>query len=177
MKNKEYINYEIKKCLIEGKENEIKVGELLVQQCGGNYVISTFQEDIKKHIDIWWDSPKKGKVGIDIKGLRKNKRQDSLTDETIQWIEIKNTQGKDGWVFGEMDYIAFMTNNEVLFVKPKDIQTLVLKNTIGKELVHVNKDLLFYQPYQRKDRKDIIIKVPTDDLRKITHFTILQTNE
>lgn len=172
MKNKEYINYEIKKCLKEGKENEIKVGNLLVEQCGGTYELSTFIEDFKKHIDIWWDSPKKGKIGIDVKGLRKNNRRDKYPDDSIQWVEIKNTQGKDGWIFGEMDYIAFMTNTDVLFIKPVSIQSLILKNIIGKELVYVNKDIPFYQPYQRKDRKDIIVKVPTEDLRIITHFKI-----
>lgn len=172
MKNKEYVNNQIKKCLKEGKENEIKVGELLIHHCGGTYNLSSFIDDIKKHIDIWWNSPKRGLIGIDVKGLRKNNRQDTYVDDSIQWIEIKNTQGRDGWIFGKMDYVAFMTNTEVLFIKPLNIQTLILKNIVGKELVYVNKDLPFYQPYQRKDRKDIIVKIPTEDLRKITHFKI-----
>lgn len=74
MKNKDYINNEIKKCLIEGKKDELKVGEALTQQCGGNFELSTMYEDIHKHIDIWWYSPKKGRIGIDVKGIRKNKR-------------------------------------------------------------------------------------------------------
>lgn len=177
MKNSIGLNNEIKKCIDKGKEDEKLVGELLIQQCGGEYKIANIQEDTKKHIDIWWYSPQKGKIGIDVKGLRKNNRSDSKTDDTINWLEIKNIQGDKGWIFGDMDYIAFLTNNEVLFVKPHKIYGLLLQNTIGKNLVYENNNLEFYQPYQRYKRKDIIVKIPTEDLRKITHFKLLYNGQ
>lgn len=172
MKNSSYINKEIEKCLAKGKEDEKLVGKLLTQQCGGDYEIATFSEDVHKHIDLWWYSPKKGKIGIDVKGIRKHHRRDDKTDDSINWVEIKNTQGNDGWVFGDMDYIAFITNKEVLFIKPNKIHGLILKNIVGKNILYENKSLGFYHPYQRKDRKDIIIKIPTNDLRTITHFKL-----
>lgn len=172
MKNDKCLNSEINRCLKEGKKNEKLVGELLIEQCGGEYEIATFIEDVNKHVDLWWYSPKKGKIGIDVKGVRKHHRYDNETDDTINWLEIKNTQGDNGWLFGNMNYIAFMTNEEVLFVKPYQIYGLLLQNTIGKNIVYENNKLDFYQPYQRRNRKDIIVKIPTEDLKKITHFKI-----
>ena len=45
------------------------------------------------HIDYWHDDQ-----GVDVKG-------NNLPDEI--WVELKNVQGKHGWLFGEATSIAF----------------------------------------------------------------------
>lgn len=171
-RNPTYVNNEIRKCLVKGKETEFMVGESLVKYCGGTFEIASFEEDTKRHIDLWWESPKKGRIGIDVKGVKKLKRSDNETDDSMHWIEIRNTQGKKGWIYGDMEYIAFVTNHDILFVKPKELYGNILFNTIGKNLLHENINLELYSPYQRKDRKDVIIKIPTSELREISHFSI-----
>lgn len=157
--------------LTNGKKSEDFVGQLIEELCGGTCEKSTTNEDKLKHIDIWWNSPKKGRLGIDVKGIKKNNRQDKEVDDSIHWIEIQGVTGYKGWIFGEMDYIAFMTRKQVLFVKPCDLYGNILWNIAGKELVYkCPKEC--YVPYQRWGRKDIVVKVPTKDIECIAQFKL-----
>lgn len=45
--------------LTNGKKSEDFVGQLIEELCGGTCAKSTTDEDKLKHIDIWWNSPKK----------------------------------------------------------------------------------------------------------------------
>lgn len=178
-KNPKYVNQCISQDRIKGKLNEYKVGENLIKACGGTYEFANFQEDTQQNVDIWWYSPKKGKLGIDVKGIKKHHRSDddSEIDDTIHWLEIVNTQGKKGWIYGKMDYIAFMMKTKILFIKPENLYGMILYGVVGKDISLENNNLPFYQPYRRKNRNDIIIKVPSADLEKISAFTILTENE
>lgn len=73
----------------EDRKDERFVASLLEHMCGGTCEKSTVDEDKKMHIDFWWNSPKKGRIGIDVKGLKRNRRNDSVKDDSIHWIEIK----------------------------------------------------------------------------------------
>lgn len=159
----EYIN--------NGRKDEYFVARLLEECCGGTCEESTTDEDKYKHIDIWWNSPKAGRMGIDVKGLKKNKRNDSEVDDTIHWVEIQGVTGHKGWIYGEMDYIAFMTKTKVLFVRPKDLYGIILFKIAGKQLLSVCPNEC-YQPYRRFNRNDIILKVPTLDIEGIAHFKL-----
>lgn len=67
---------------------ELKVMQITKDTFGGEVYKSTVDEDKKDHVDFWWISPKKGKIGIDVKGIRKN--DDGELDDTIFWIEFRN---------------------------------------------------------------------------------------
>lgn len=153
------------------RKDETFVSNLIEAKFGGRCYESTINEDKYRHIDLWWESPKKGKLGIDVKGLKKNNRNDNDVDDSIHWLEIQGVAGYKGWIFGEMDYIAFMTKRKVLFVRPNDLYGMVLFNIAGKELSRTCPKEC-YQPYQRFKRKDIIVKVPTADIQGIAHFDI-----
>jgi hypothetical protein len=157
--------------LKNGRSSETFVSELLENMCGGTCENATQEEDRIKHIDIWWNSPKKGRLGIDVKGLKKNHRNDNYFDDSIHWIEIIGVTGHRGWIYGEMDYIAFLTRNKVLFVKPNDLYGKLLLNIAGKPLVDKCPNE-FYIPYRRHGRKDIVVKVPTTDLAEIAQFIL-----
>lgn len=153
--------------------DEIFVMELLKNVFGGNCYKATFKEDTKKHIDIWWESPKKGLIPIDVKGRKKNKQNDESYNDNIQWIELYNVKGEKGWVYGESEYISFITKNKVIFIKTERLREYAEKMIEGKELVYdTPKD--FYIPYQRKrwGRKDITFKCPINDLIELNDFII-----
>lgn len=166
----------IKEYVKEGGTAENFVAGLLESECGGVCRKSTEEEDKKRHIDIWWDSPKKGSIGIDVKGIKKKKWTDKDVDDSIHWIEIQGVSGLRGWIYGEMDYIAFVTKTDVIFVQPEKLYGHILYNIAGKQLVDVVPNE-YYIPYQRRGRKDIVIIVPTEDLRRLSHFTIEYKNK
>lgn len=139
---------------------------------GGRVYHATKTEDTKDHIDFWWESDDGNKkVGFDVKGLRKNKRSDTSFDDSIQWIELVNVQGNKGWVYGKADYITFMTNKFVLYVRRKDLVQYIEDKTVDKSCVYSIPDE-YYIPYQRKNRSDMIVKIPTIDLIPLSKHTI-----
>ena len=68
-------------------------------------------------------------------------------------------------------YIAFRTFTKVIFVKNTTLQKLSEDIVKTKELVFRNPKEC-YVPYQRWGRKDIVFKIPTEDLIKMSDFII-----
>lgn len=167
------INQIVNEMYLNGLNDEFYVMEATEKTLGGTCFKSNTNEDKYDHIDFWWDSPKKGLIGIDVKGRRKNKRNDKDYDDTINWIEILNVKGDLGWIYGKSYYIAFRTNNKIIFVKREKLQQFTEEKIKGKDLVYETPSE-FYIPYQRKKygRKDMMIKVPTEDLINISDFII-----
>lgn len=55
-----------------------------------------------KHIDFIINSEKLNKdIKIDVKASKKVNRNDTSTNNDILWVEFKNVQGKNGWLYGE----------------------------------------------------------------------------
>lgn len=131
------------------------------------------RDDKYDHIDFWWDSPKKGTIGVDAKGLKKNKRTDKEYDDSIQWLELKGVSGYPGWLYGKAEYIAFRTNNGIIYAKREKLAKFAEEKVEGKELVY-DTPSEFYVPYQRKKygKKDVMIKVPTSDIMELADFLI-----
>ena len=94
---------------------ELKVMQITKDTFGGEVYKSTVDEDKKDHVDFWWDSPKKGKIGIDVKGIRKN--DDGELDDTIFWIEFRNNPGLPGWIYGKEEYIAIERFTDIVYIK------------------------------------------------------------
>ena len=157
----------------KAKEDEAFVGSALTYVIGGGTSGSTFKQDTKEHIDLLWDSPKRGVIGIDVKGVKANKTKKHDFDDSINWLELKNVQGKDGWLKGKAEYIAFRTFTDVIFVKRTKLLNFIEEKIQGKELVYKT-PTEYYIPYQRRAWKlqDIVVKVPTSDIRALADFTI-----
>lgn len=153
-----------------GRKDEEFVMESTAKVFGGTCERSTRSEDMYDHIDFWWNSPKKGRIGIDVKGVRRNKRKGEL-DDTIQWAELRNVQGNEGSLYGKAEYIAYRTFKDVIFVKRRKLLEFVLSKIMGKETVHQCPDE-FYTPYQRWNRLDLVVKLPTSDLYALSDFII-----
>lgn len=157
--------------LQQGYKDEDKVMKLTENVFKCKTLRATKEEDMFQHVDFWVLANNK-KYGVDVKGLHKNKRSDKNFNDSIQWIEIQNVQGRKGWIYGDAVYIAFVTNNSVIYVPTKKliafseekVKNKSLNNTMPREC---------YIPYQRQGRKDIIFKALTDDLRMIANHEIL----
>ena len=143
----------------EGRKLENDFGKLLVEKCGGSILHSDQQTDIKNHIDLVWLPPKGRKCTFDVKGARKNARNNNFTSEENTWVEFRNVKGNLGSLFGKEDYIAFEKGNQWLIVRRNELaekcMSLIKENKIYTE--NPNENFLLYS---RKDRKDIIMRIP-----------------
>lgn len=135
--------------LKKGKEVEAQFAKLFKDA-----VPASESEDIYDHIDI------KINTNVDVKGLKKRNRSDEEVNEHEHWLEIKNVNGKNGWVYGETHFFAFELKNYFIVVDKEDLQQFI-KDNIKKEIV--SKPTL-YKLYRRKDRKDLITLVTSYDL-------------
>lgn len=162
----------VQRMYLQGLEDESLVMEVTKRKFGGNVRKSTKNEDMKEHIDFWWISDNGNEYGFDVKGVKKNKRTDKVGDDKINWIELINVQGNPGWVYGNAKYIAFLTNESILYVPRKKLTSYIEEKIKGKPLSTVNPSSC-YIPYQRYGRMDMIVKVPTSDLKEIAKHEIM----
>jgi hypothetical protein len=167
------LNETVKKYYLSGLLDEFFVMDAVKYTFGGDVMKSTKKEDIESHIDFWWQSPKKGWIGIDVKGLNKSKRSDKTFDDSIHWLELQNVQGKDGWLKGKAEYIAFRTLSKIIFVKREKLLSFALESIKDKEVVY-DTPKECYVPYKRKKwgRDDLSLKVLNEDLENLADFSI-----
>jgi hypothetical protein len=143
--------------LSRGKEVEKKFAKLFK-----NVEFSNTKQDITEH----WDLELKAK--IDVKGLKKRNRSDDTVDERIHWVEIKNVNGENGWLYGQCDYFAFELHDYWLIVDKEKLQKYIAENTIKKYSIIPMLNKL----YKRENRKDIMTLVSTFDLIYIAECMI-----
>lgn len=163
----------IKESYKRGLVDEKLVMEAVEKTFGGSCEKASRREDMFEHIDFWWDSPRKGRLGIDVKGVKKNNRKDSRYDDKIHWLELQNVNGNPGWLYGKAEYIAFMTFSKILFVRREKLLSFALECIKDKAVVY-DTPYNCYVPYKRKKwgRDDLSFKVYTSDLENIAEFCI-----
>ena len=112
-------------------------------------------------------------IGIDVKGLNKSSRGDKNFDDTIHWLEIQNVRGKNGWLKGEAEYIAFRTLTDIIFIKREKLLNFALEKIKDKEIVY-DTPKECYVPYKRLKwgRDDLSLKAFNSDLRNLADFCI-----
>ena len=124
---------------------------------------STAMEDIHMHIDYWHDD-----IGVDVKG-------NNLPDEI--WVELKNVQGKPGWVFGEAQYIAFDMPevHGFVFVKREQLKDYCSNNVDFSSMVTKNE--AYKKCYSRRDRDDLITFLTLQDLKEIPSYKVVKYSD
>lgn len=146
--------------LSEGKKVENNFANDLLNECGGEIKVASKYEDIIKHIDLWWKPNDKDKwVSFDVKGLRRDSRNSDSVSYENTWLEIKNTSGNPGSLLGEQIYLAFETKQYWIITRREHLLNELRKNIVDKTIYNINPYENF-KMYQRKDRKDLIVRVP-----------------
>jgi len=129
-------------------------------------------EDIHKHWDVMVEIDG-DPVKVDVKGIKNDDRFDPYPNENINWVEIQNSDGNIGWLYGDSDVIAFETDEYFILVG-----TLKLRRFLEKKMAYTQDTIKDIKPkhvkdpyvfFQRKNRKDILVKVKTIDLMHIKY--------
>ena len=167
---KKCLSYIARKMYVDGLSDEQLTMDILESSIGGVCSKGTKLEDTRDHIDFWWTTPKGIKVSIDAKGLHRNKRHDTGFSDN-HWVEVRNVLGNDGWIYGKADYISFMAEDMIMFVRPSKLIAIYEEKVMGKEVVGKIPDET-YIPYQRNGRNDVIFKMPNQHLKEISSFIV-----
>jgi hypothetical protein len=101
-------------------------------------------------------------IAFDVKAMKKISRSSSNVSSDLVWVEFKNVSGKDGWLYGKAQYIAFEREDDYVIVYRKKLLDFC-ENNVKKEKVCYSKDAL-YKMYTRDDRKDVISIIRMNDL-------------
>jgi hypothetical protein len=159
------VNFE--KSMNEGNIGEKNFKSLAINR-GFNVFDATKGENIHKHIDFHIEKDNKS-FTVDVKAMKRVSRNDKYKTNDSIWIEFYNVQGKNGWIHGKQDCIAFEFEKDFIVVKRKDL--LVLVNSLidfKLEYVKSARDAE-YRLYQRNGRKDCISIIKKNDLLKINY--------
>jgi hypothetical protein len=128
--------------LAEGKKVEQEFAKVLSLP-----IFSSKKEDIEDH----WDVMDSDGYRYDVKGMKKRRRSDSDVNPDWHWIEIRNVNGDDGWLYGQADYIVFEHRKYWIVVNRKELIEEL-------ETIHIE------ERRTRDGRSDLIYRIQTIDL-------------
>jgi len=151
-----------------GQDVELGRFKRLMSVIDPNITEATLEEQYK-HID--WHT----RIGtVDVKAMKKISRSGSVQSEMI-WIEFRNVIGRNGWVYGDQDWVAFEMPDGFIFVRTIQLSELASKLCNTSDMVSTAREAL-YRGYQRKGMRDVISMITVNDVKKIPHFTIKDTS-
>ena len=105
---------------------------------------------------------------IDVKPKKKINRSDSSEQDQLVWVEFKNVQGRDGWLRGQTDIIAFERDEDFILIKRNYLLGMCqVKCDLSKRVTNSREAL--YKGYQREGRKDLISIVKMSDILNMPH--------
>ena len=134
----------------------------LLRQRDPNYRKANREEQFR-HIDYF------SSFGtIDVKAKKRISRSDSDEQDELVWVEFLNVQGRDGWLRGQTDVIAFERDNDFVLIKRNYLLGMCqIKCDLSKKVTN-SKDAL-YKGYQREGRKDLISIIKMSDVLEMPH--------
>jgi len=125
---------------------------------------STIEVDMYSHIDYYVETPEGRLISVDVKG---NNKLEEI------WIEFNNVRGKEGWLYGKANYIAFdMPELNGFVVVGRNELRERCEGIVDK--VFVSKSEALRKWYQRKDRFDIISKIHLTDFQDLKSYRIIK---
>jgi len=104
--------------------------------------------------------------GVDVKGQKKICAYDKDYSDEWTWVEFKNGDGFDGWLYGDSDYIAFEKKDYFIVVCRLSLVELC------ERMVDKSKDYAShchqakYRIYQRRDSEELSL-IKTSDLHNL----------
>lgn len=131
----------------------------LCKVIGYECIRSNDKDNIHNHIDFIVKRNEEY-IGVDVKGLN--------TAECI-WVELRNVNGKPGWLYGGADYIAFdmVDMKGFAIVNRLDLYNQVIAKTKAE---FVTKDKALHKLYTREGRHDIITQMLWNDVFYLNSF-------
>jgi len=145
-------------------EESMEIGRSAEQRFAAtltNPVFAAKDEDINDH----WDVMDSMGYRYDVKAMKKYRREDDSATDRLHWVELRNVNGKLGWLYGKAYYIAFETRSWWIVVKREDLVKFIEGAIWGQEAkIERPKP---YELYQRPERQDLMTVIPTVDLLAI----------
>ena len=158
----DYINKLQKQMYVEGLKVEDYFIEL-AERDGYKCLRATRYQDKWEHWDVKIIKDNKSAL-VDIKGY-KDSHKDGLT-----WIEFKNVTGRDGWICGLADVIAFEKEDRFELINRVELKKFVEKKIVNPTgYVYLKPDDLSeikYHRYKRMGRRDMVVVVPFADIEQ-----------
>jgi hypothetical protein len=134
--------------------------------------------DKYNHIDVILIPPDKNiPLSFDVKGLKKIRTADKEPQDKYFWVEFVNDYGFKGWLFGDMDFIAFQIKNPrdgFLIVPRISLEKLVtkivtsLESKYGKGNIPITQfpEEAFKKFYRRKGSKCLCLLIKRELIEK-----------
>lgn len=141
------------------------VEELFTSQVlKSNYIMASKKQDSEEKWDVLT------KIRFDVKSIKRISRH-KPKDENFHWVELKNVNGEEGWLYGgRANFIVFETEDYWVVVLKTKLQEFIY-GRIDRTFVDKPEDAL-YKLYSRKDRNDMMTLAKTIDLMKIATVII-----
>lgn len=158
----------------EGHEAEMRFEDYAKKK---GYVVtpSTKKENKYDHIDFFLEG-KTGTVSIDLKARKRTSRKDKKFNDDWIWLEIKNVQGREGWLYGKADFIVFETEKSFVLAPRKKLIELA-NEKVRFDLFLVDRAYQAkYRIYQRPKRRDQITQVELKEILKLKNVTVWNKN-
>jgi hypothetical protein len=161
-----------KECAIHGSNSEDLFEALAIKN--GYRVRSATRDEQIAHIDFILDAPAWKNIKVDVKARKKTARQNKQFNDKWVWIEFKNVQGKDGWVYGSSNFIAFERKDDFVIVNRVTLRNWLSRSNAARfDLPPVkNSWEAKYRVYSRKGRRDQLTQVKMSDILKLDNLKI-----
>ena len=108
---------------------------------------------------------------VDVKARKRKKRSDSYVQDEWIWVEFKNVRGKDGWLYGLADFIAFETEESFILSFRKELVDWCESKIDLKDKVYSAEEAE-YMPYTRKGKQDLISMIQLRDIENLPNTAI-----
>jgi hypothetical protein len=137
--------------LERGNKAEARFKEL-AEKNGWTWRDATDAEDMHQHIDCYIEMDG-AEFAVDVKAMGTPHKYSMGK----VWVELRNVQGKAGWVYGDANFIAFERENGFLLVDRDKLREWLEEN-VEKEYVNDRRKALM-KVYTRNGRKDMVTLV------------------
>jgi hypothetical protein len=101
---------------------------------------------------------------IEVKAM-KAPRRGMAPDPSIIYLELKNIEGGEGWLYGDADFIAFEQPSGFLVVCRTELVSLAERMMSRCRRVHVSGE--YNTLYSRANRSDLVMVLHIDDIHRL----------
>ncbi len=108
---------------------------------------------------------------VDVKARKRVNRTDREVQDEWIWIEFKNVSGKDGWLHGISDFIAFETEESFILSFRKELADWCESHVDSKTKVKTPEEAT-YCMYTRKGKQDLLSLIKMGDIENLPNTAI-----